>query len=111
MELIAKVSDMFGGRTIRVVSGYRPGHRSKHAHGQALDFFIDGVPNWAVRDYCQTLGSVGVGYYPNSYHVHLDVRERLTTWVDLSRPGKRPRYVKPKRTARGKKSTAKRTRR
>jgi LysM repeat protein len=111
IALIAKVSDTFGGRKIRVVSGYRPGHRSRHATGQALDFYIDGVPNWAVRDYLLTLGKVGVGYYPNSYHVHLDVRETFTSWVDLSRPGQRARYVKPKRTAKRGKNSAKRARR
>ena len=107
MTLIAKVSDTFGGRKIHLVSGYRPGQRSRHAHGQAIDFQVEGVPNWALRDYLHTLGNVGVGYYPNSYHVHLDVRERFTTWVDLSRPGQRPRYVKSKRTAK-RKATAKR---
>jgi LysM repeat protein len=110
IALIAQVSDTFGGRRIQLVSGYRPGHRSRHATGQAIDFFIDGVPNWAVRDYLTTLGNVGVGYYPNSYHVHLDVRETFTSWVDLSRPGQRPRYVKPKRAKKGK-AKAKRTRR
>ena len=70
IRLIAKVSDRFGGRTIKVVSGYRPGGgRSRHHHGAAIDFSIEGVPNWAVRQYLLSLKSVGVGYYPNSYHL------------------------------------------
>lgn len=100
LELVVRVSDTFGGRRIHVVSGYRPGRRSRHAHGQAVDFRVEGVPNWALRDYLRTLPNVGVGYYPNSTFVHLDVRERSTYWVDVSRPGQRPRYVKQKRTAR-----------
>jgi uncharacterized protein YcbK (DUF882 family) len=109
--LIVRVSDIFGGRPLRLISGYRPGRRSRHAHGAAMDFRIEGVPNWAVRDYALELDKVGVGYYPNSTHVHLDVRNRKTSWVDLSRPGQRARYVKPKRSAKApKKRHAKRKR-
>lgn len=97
VKLMVRVSDIFGGRPIQLVSGYRPGNRSRHAHGAAIDFYVQGVPNWAVRDYGLTLDKVGVGYYPNSNHVHLDVRDRKTTWVDLSKPGKRARYVKSKK--------------
>jgi hypothetical protein len=100
VKLIARVSDVFGGRPIQLVSGYRPGHRSKHAHGAAIDFYVPGVPNWALRDYGLTLDKVGVGYYPNSNHVHLDVRDRKTTWVDVSKPGTRARYVKSKKQKR-----------
>ena len=100
LGLIARVSDTFGGRRIYVISGYRPGRRSRHAHGQAVDFRIHGVPNWALRDYVRTLGSVGVGYYPNSTFVHLDVRDRPTYWVDVSRPGQRARYTKAKKKRR-----------
>src|SRR5262245_9330630 len=48
ITLIARISDTFGGRQIQVVSGYRPGGRSRHATGQAIDFSIEGVPNWAI---------------------------------------------------------------
>ncbi len=109
IQLIAQVSDVFGGRTLHVVSGYRPGTHSKHSTGHALDFTVEGVPNWAVRDYLLTLDQVGVGYYPNSFHVHLDTRARKTYWVDVSRPGQRAHYVKPaRRAARSKKSHRKR---
>ena len=100
IALVARVSDTFGGRRVHVISGYRPGQRSRHAHGQAVDFRVEGVPNWALRDFVRTLGSVGVGYYPNSTHVHLDVRERPTYWVDVSRPGQRARYLKAKKKKR-----------
>ena len=96
LKLLAKASDTFGGRTLYVVSGYRPGRRSRHAKAQAVDFRIEGVPNWALRDYCLTFDRVGVGYYPNSTFVHLDVRERKTSWTDLSRPGQRSRYLRKK---------------
>jgi len=96
IRLIAKVSDEFGGRPVRLVSGYRefsyaPG--SKHKVGQACDFSIPGVPNDALKDYLRTLHDVGVGYYPNSTHVHLDVRDENTYWIDYSSPGDRPMYA------------------
>jgi len=46
-----------------------------------------------VRDFCRTLGTVGVGYYPNSSFVHLDVRDVPTYWIDYSGPGQAPRYA------------------
>jgi LysM repeat protein len=95
IQLIAKVSDTFGGRPIDVVSGFRRERAaagSRHRHGRAIDFRVTGVPNSAVRDYLQTLDRVGVGYYPNSSFVHLDVRDKWTYWVDHSGPGQPARY-------------------
>jgi len=98
--LIGLVSDHFGGRTIQVVSGYRPFSKkqytphSNHNFGRAMDFAIEGVPNTVVRDYCRTLRDAGVGYYPNSTFVHLDVRTGKAYWVDYSGPGEAPRYQK-----------------
>lgn len=96
VRLIARVSDVFGGRPLRIVSGFREKSHAKQSHhkkGEALDFSIDGVPNWALRDYLRTLDHTGVGYYPNSSFVHVDVRARGAYWVDVSRPGAPPRYV------------------
>jgi LysM repeat protein len=95
IRLLAHVSDTFGGRPIRIVGGYREqshARQSKHFAGQALDFSIPGVPNEVLRDFLRTLPNVGVGYYPNSTHVHLDVREGKGYWVDVSRPGQGPKY-------------------
>lgn len=99
IRLLVRVSDTFGGRPIRVVSGYRdrsPHQHTKHSKhylGRAIDFSIPGVPNEVLRDYLlHTFENVGVGYYPNSTHVHLDIREQSAYWVDTSRPGQPPRY-------------------
>ena len=95
IALVAKVSDTFGGRPIQVVSGFRLGATrttSRHRQGRAIDIHIEGVPNTALRDYVKTFDQVGVGYYPNSSFVHLDVREQWTYWIDYSGPGQRPRY-------------------
>jgi len=95
IELVARVSDTFGGRELRVVSGYRLGttsQTSRHRQGQAIDFVVVGVPNAVLRDYVKTFESVGVGYYPNSHFVHLDVRKQWTYWVDHSKPGQPAQY-------------------
>jgi uncharacterized protein YcbK (DUF882 family) len=98
IALVGRVSEHFGGRTIRVVSGFRPYTpaqytlHSNHNHGRAMDFSIEGIPNTAVRDYCRTFRDAGVGYYPNSTFVHLDVRTGKAYWVDHAGPGEAPRY-------------------
>lgn len=98
LETLARISDHFGGRTIHIVSGYRAAggstrESSRHTRGAALDIRIAGVPNTVLRDYVRTsFNRVGVGFYPRSRFVHIDVRDRSTYWVDWSRPGERPRY-------------------
>ncbi len=99
--LLGMVSDHFGGRPIHVVSGFRPytptqyTPHSNHNHGRAVDFSIEGVPNTVLRDYCRSFRNAGVGYYPNSTFVHLDVRPLKAYWIDYSRPGEAPRYDSP----------------
>jgi len=99
--MLTRVSNHFGGRPIEVISGFRPPRkeqytaRSKHNIGRAVDFRIRGVPNSAIRDFCRTLPNVGVGYYPNSTFVHLDIRDYSAYWVDFSGPGEPPRYATP----------------
>lgn len=99
IRMLVKVSDHFGGKPIKVVSGYRPYSptqytpHSRHNSGHAVDFAIPGVPNKVLRDYCRTLANVGCGFYPNSSFVHLDVRETSAYWVDFSGPGQAPRYA------------------
>lgn len=97
IELLARVSDHFGGRVIQVVSGYRPAggytrDSSQHTHGHAIDIRIEGVPNMELRDFLRTFDRVGVGFYPRSTFVHFDVRDRNAYWVDWSRAGEAPRY-------------------
>lgn len=103
LHLLVKVSDTFGGRPLRIVSGYRLSsffRESRHKVGRAVDFSVVGVPNEAVKDYLRTFSEVGIGYYPNSTFVHLDVRETTAYWVDYSGPGEAPRRTpKPTRVA------------
>ena len=98
IELLGVVSNHFGSRRLEVISGFRPYSptqytpHSNHNIGHAIDFRVVGVPNEVLRDYCRTLKNVGVGYYPNSTFVHLDVRTSSAFWIDFSRPGEPPRY-------------------
>ena len=98
VALLGIVSNHFGGKKIEIISGFRPFSpkqytpHSNHNHGRAMDFRVQGVPNTVLRDYCRTLHDVGVGYYPNSVFVHLDVRSAPAFWIDYSKPGEAPRY-------------------
>ncbi|MEO8877041.1 MAG: DUF882 domain-containing protein [Polyangiaceae bacterium] len=98
IALAAIVSNHFGSRKLDYISGFRPytptqyTPHSNHNLGRAMDFRVDGVPNEVLRDYCRTLKNVGVGYYPNSTFVHLDVRTSPAYWIDYSKPGEAPRY-------------------
>ncbi|MFW5741491.1 MAG: LysM peptidoglycan-binding domain-containing protein [Myxococcota bacterium] len=107
LRTVVKISNHFGGRRLIIVSGFRQESsnpyttRSNHALGKAIDFRIEGVPNEALRDFCHRLTGVGVGYYPNSSFIHLDVRSVTTHWTDVSGPGEAPRYTSvrgPKKT-------------
>lgn len=99
IQLIQRVSDHFPGETIEIVSGYRAprtrGHLSKHNIGAALDFRVSNVSNRELYAFIKSLPKTGAGYYPNSVFVHLDVRERSSTWTDISGPGETAHYIKP----------------
>lgn len=95
--LLARISDHFGGRPIRIVSGFRPAggrtrESSRHTKGRATDIRVAGVPHRVVWEYCRRIDHAGCGYYPRSTFVHVDARRIRTQWVDWSRPGRRARY-------------------
>jgi hypothetical protein len=100
-SLVGQVSEHFSGRTLHVVSGFRPYSpvqytaHSNHNLGRAMDFNVEGIPNTTLRDYCRGFANAGVGFYPNSTFVHLDVRAGKAYWVDYARPGEAPRYGSP----------------
>lgn len=76
------------GRPLVITSGYRPKRfstrpRSRHLTAAAVDFHVLGVKNLeVVRWLRRELHPVGVGYYPQGQHIHLDVDRRWDTfWV------------------------------
>lgn len=92
IELVYRASRHFRAPWVVVVSGYRPGRAtSRHAHGRAVDFVLPGVSDRRLAAWARTLGFVGVGIYPVSGFVHIDVRERSYFWSDGSGPSERNR--------------------
>lgn len=96
LQLLQTIAERYPGRAVEIISGYRPNDgTSRHAHARALDLRVHGVPNEELRDFTRTLPNAGVGYYPNSVFVHVDVRdadEGRAQWTDYSGPGETPRY-------------------
>ncbi len=94
VSILVAVAAHYPGRTIQVVSGYRHpkvsrhAKRSNHTRGRAIDFRVEGVPNRELRDLVRaSFSGIGVGYYPNSTFIHVDVREREGQWIDYAGPG------------------------
>ncbi len=81
---------------LEIVSGYRHKERksSRHKQGRAVDFRVVGVSPKTVWKYCKRFDNVGLGWYPNSRFVHIDVRKRSHYWVDDSGPGEASDYRK-----------------
>jgi uncharacterized protein YcbK (DUF882 family) len=81
------------GQTVHVISGYRSPHtnamlhehsngvasHSLHMVGEAMDIRIPGVELSHLRDAALSLQRGGVGYYPGSDFVHVDVG-RVRRW-------------------------------
>ena len=99
IHMIQRVAERWPGQTIEIISGYRPnqtGTESKHSQGRAIDFRVAGVSNRDLYEFCTQLPKSGCGYYPNSVFIHMDARDRSTTWTDYSGPGEGARYSKKK---------------
>lgn len=76
-----------------VISGYRSpetnaalhsrnrgvASQSLHVHGKAIDIRVPGIRTRALRDHALSLAAGGVGYYPGSDFVHVDVG-RVRAW-------------------------------
>jgi uncharacterized protein YcbK (DUF882 family) len=99
LRLIYETGRHYPGKRIEVISGYRhptvaKNPHSPHMKGLACDMHVDGVKNTELRDYFRrTFKNVGVGYYPNSSFVHLDVRQGASAfWIDYSGPGQKAIY-------------------
>lgn len=91
---LQKVANRYPGKVIEIISGYRPDARdtSRHHHGSALDMRVAGITREKLRDFLRTFEETGVGYYPNSFFVHMDVRDTKGYWVDRSGPGEAADY-------------------
>jgi uncharacterized protein YcbK (DUF882 family) len=94
LGLLYRIQTHFGAPEIRAVSGYRlprPGSRSNHGKGRAVDIIVPGVADEEVARFVRELGFVGVGVYPKSQFVHVDIRPRSYFWIDDSGPHRKNR--------------------
>jgi len=99
---MSAIYDHFGGKPLQIVSGYRNQRKqtSNHFKGRAMDIRIAGVSPKQVRAFAETLdrGGMGIGYYPVSGFVHIDVRSPPSyRWVDKSPPNSNASEKRPPR--------------
>ncbi len=90
IELLHAIAKRTGG-TVQVLSAFRAPKSLRdsnyHTRGMAADVRVPGLSAAGVRDLARSLGAHGVGYYPTSAFVHVDVREEPFFWTDTSGPG------------------------
>lgn len=95
IDLVHELTARLGtAQPVQIISGYRspatnallhaddPGHvakRSLHLTGEAVDLRYEDRPLRRVRNTARALRAGGVGYYPKSGFVHIDVG-RVRTW-------------------------------
>ncbi|HEV3032365.1 MAG TPA: DUF882 domain-containing protein [Polyangia bacterium] len=73
---------------IELVSGFRApmfslATLSYHTRGMAADIRVPGMTPLMVRDLARAMGVKGIGYYPVSQFVHVDVRDEHQEWTDF----------------------------
>ncbi len=83
------IAERFPGHDIELTSGYRPDARetSRHRTGHALDLRVVGAPLDEVHALALGFDESGIGLYPTSEFLHVDVRPHVTRWVDIAGPG------------------------
>jgi uncharacterized protein YcbK (DUF882 family) len=94
VKLLYNIANRFGRqREVVVISGYRSpefnklrrkqsrqvGEKSLHIKGKAIDFRIEGVTITALHEHVKRLKAGGVGFYPDSQFIHVDVGP-VRTW-------------------------------
>jgi len=94
LDLLHNLRSTLGtNQPFQIISGYRSpttnanlaansggvAKRSLHMQGKAIDIRIEGTPLKHLREAAVALQGGGVGYYPGSNFVHMDVG-RIRTW-------------------------------
>jgi uncharacterized protein YcbK (DUF882 family) len=102
LTLLSHVYDHFGGKPLQIVSGYRNQRKqtSNHFKGRASDIRIAGVSPKKIEAFAETLdrGGMGIGIYPRSGFVHIDVRSPPSyRWIDYSPPNPNAPEKRPPR--------------
>lgn len=104
VQVLYATARHFHSGKLHIIAGYRApkialekgNPRSPHKRGVACDFRLEGVSIETLRDYLrEKYGDIGVGYYPHSGFIHVDVeRKKPAYWIDYSGPGQRARYAR-----------------
>jgi uncharacterized protein YcbK (DUF882 family) len=86
IELLYRIAQRTHQKIV-LVSGFRApmfslATLSYHTRGMAADIRIPGMTPLMVRDLAESMNVGGVGYYPVSGFVHVDVREDRSRWID-----------------------------
>jgi uncharacterized protein YcbK (DUF882 family) len=80
------------GGVIELFSGYRAPHHagdhSYHTRAKAADIRVRDFPRHALFALARKLSIPGLGIYPSSGMIHIDVREVPYHWVDYSGPSR-----------------------
>ena len=104
-EMLSRIYDRFGSKTVELVSGFRYYERSssRHFHASAMDIRIPGVSIGEMHRYAASLdpGGMGLGIYPNGGFIHFDYRapgDPSYRWTDRSGSGSSAPKRKPGRT-------------
>jgi hypothetical protein len=96
LDLMYRAQRRFAAPFVYIVSGYRHTRStSRHSQGRAVDMVLPGTRDRVLAEYLRKQGFVGVGIYPVSGFVHLDVRDSSFFWSDGSGPGRSRRRVRP----------------
>jgi uncharacterized protein YcbK (DUF882 family) len=72
VEILSGYRDPKYNRLLRK-KGREVARQSRHTRGQAVDFRLAGVGTTHLRDWLVARRAYGVGVYPDSGFVHLDV--------------------------------------
>ena len=102
LTMLSHVYDHFGSKPLQIVSGFRNQRKesSNHFKGRASDIRIAGVSSKKIQAFAQTLdrGGMGIGIYPRSQFVHIDVRSPPSyRWIDYSPPNSNAAEKRPPR--------------
>ena len=97
VDALRDIAREVGGK-LDLVSGYRaPQHRwdhNYHNRAQAADIRVPGMPAYKLRGIARKLGIKGVGWYPTTNMIHVDVRDEPYYWVDWSASGQLGREIR-----------------
>ena len=88
VRLLMRIAKRFDNATLHVISAHRApdgvvtSERSQHGKGTASDIRVEGVSVETLAAVAKQEGARGVGMYPRSRFVHVDVREKAYSWID-----------------------------